>query len=155
MSMSIDFPELITKGVELYDLAPGLFNWIGAIIGGGYVSSVGGAWWLRGHGLKAEIGVLERQLSLAKDQNDAAKMEAANSKADIARMNEKITKSATLRELAASTAMLEVTIDKVISANDLVSGTLTPSGAGYAAGLVKFLDGPPPEHNWKATIRPK
>jgi hypothetical protein len=151
--MIINFQQLFTKGAELYDLAPGLFNWAGGIAVAGYPALAYAAWWFRGrgvaaredglnskieglnaridglnatiHGKDSQIAVMGERLSLAKEQNEAAKREADNFKAEIASLKEQIAQGAPLNDLAIATARIEGTLNRLVTANNVVSGTLT------------------------------
>jgi hypothetical protein len=122
----------LTKAQQLYEVAPDLFKWLGGsiVVVLGAVGS--GIWALRGHfakseidGLKAQIGLHDQRVQLAKDQSETAQRETLSLKEQVLALQQQIGSGAKAPELTNATIELGVTVGRALAANELASGTLT------------------------------
>jgi outer membrane murein-binding lipoprotein Lpp len=89
-----DFKNFFATAIQLYDLWPSFFNWLGGISFAVLSAIVIATWWMRGYkanadqgqlkieiaGLKGKIEILEQRLAFAAEQQNAAEREAEDFK---------------------------------------------------------------------------
>lgn len=143
---------IFAKAGELYDIAPKFFNVSIPALLTAIAALIYGAWWLRGHLANTQKEIIEQRLGMAKEQyelaqkqNETAKTEADAFKAELIQLKSQVARGVPLKEIATSTATLNGTVDKLISANDAVSSTLEavavtlePVGR-WVAGLLDYI----------------
>jgi hypothetical protein len=141
----VDFPKFLTTAAELYGLWPSLFNWLGGIAGTILTGAVVAAWWMRGYkasadiakvetekaSLKGQIDVLQQRLALATEQQRAAAEQATKFESELSAIKAKAATGDTAKDIQSLTTNLEITLQKLLLANNTVTSTLTFPGAGY------------------------
>jgi hypothetical protein len=126
------FLEFMKKAAELYLAAPVFFNWIGPLV----VVAIGGliwmAYWLgskfakaESDGLKAQIAALDQRFNFAKEQTLAAGKEIEDLKIELQKLKDQLAHNATPLELQNSTAMLDLKLNRALSANTASSDALS------------------------------
>jgi hypothetical protein len=123
--MSLDFPTLLTKAGDLYDVSPTFFNVSGGVVGSIFGAIVAATWFMRGYGLKGKIDILEERLVLAKEQQTVAQNLAETFKTELGNLREQTAKNAPFNDLQAATLHLDSTLRKLLTANNAVTSALT------------------------------
>ena len=117
-----DLQRFLTTARELYNLWPALFNWAAA----GFLPLLGvvatASWWMRGYkadaveaGLKGQIDVLTQRLALSAEQQKASNEYGKKVESELAEY----------KAQGADTKRLEISVGNLITANNLVTSTLT------------------------------
>ena len=143
--MAVNFPEFIATAGKLYNLWPSFFNWFLSQVAFTYVVLAVITWRITSYifGLRAENQnatletriaalegekrLLEQRLAFAREQQLAAKEEAEKFGAELAELKEKMERTAPLAELRNSTATLDNTLGRLLTANNAVTTVLTPN----------------------------
>ena len=155
----MDVDKFLKASVDLYNLAPGFFNYSVPLLVGGYGaflwSGYGFGKWVQQSeiaGLKAandagvaqnealkaqnDIGkeravVMEERLKLAKEQQDISTKEAAALKEELEKLKRQIESRAPQFELQNSTSVIEGNLNRLIGANTAASNYLGPVSTGF------------------------
>jgi len=132
------FKDFLSKAADLYLAAPAFFNWAAPLIFAGICAVIWFAWWLGGKlsegeiaELKGKVEVLDQRLNFAKDRADAATKEATDIKAEFEKLKKEIANQAPREILQNSAAVLEINLDRLVSANNSTSKTLGYISTGF------------------------
>jgi hypothetical protein len=140
------FSNFMTKAAELYLAAPAFFIAAVPILITAVAGVVWFAWWLGGKlsegeiaQLKGKVEVLDQRLSFAKDRADAAAKEATDIKIEFEKLKKEITNQAPREILQNSAAVLEINLDRLVSANNSTSSVLGYVSTGFdRSGQLKW-----------------
>jgi hypothetical protein len=128
----VDFPKFLSTAGALYNLWPALFDWAvpGFFALFGIVATT--SWWMRGYkaeaaeaGLKGQIDVLTQRLALSAEQQIASNEYAKKVENELAEYKAQAAKGADPKELELAIKSLESSVGNLITANNLVTSTLT------------------------------
>jgi hypothetical protein len=154
----MDIDRFLKASFDLYYAAPGFFNSVPLLVGG-YIaflwSGYGLGRWVQQSEiaslkainelskaqtetlksasdiLKEKVGVLDERVKLAKEQADEAKKKAEEFKAEADKLRKRIEANAPSDELKSAFYHLDQKAANILSANNAISSTLTPTGSIY------------------------
>ena len=154
--MAVDIPKFISTAVELYELWPSLFDWLGGSLGAFMVFLATASWWMRGYkaerdiaiaradsvstrgqletekaALKGQIDVLEQRLALATEQQAVAAKEAESLKKQVDERRKQFAEKSVPADVGLFTTNLDVALARLLAANNATTSTLTLHGALY------------------------
>lgn len=132
------FQNFLIRAADFYLAAPTFFNWIGGLIVVVICATVWFAYWLGSKlsessiaELKGKVEVLEQRFIFAKDRADAATKEATDTKADFEKLKQQIASHAPREILQNSASVLEINLDRLVSANNSTSDVLGYVSTGF------------------------
>ena len=138
--MRNDPAQFLASLGELYSIWPGYFYAIGVVI----VAFVLGAFRLGRalekagkEGLREQKKAVDTWLEVVKQKLEIAEKAASAVTAELADLKAQIANNAPQPALALATSHLDMSLTRLLAANNAVSSTITSPGAGYDMGLFK------------------